>query len=188
MAIEILKLVADLNPQYLTLPYLMEILRGVNSKPIRDAGHHRLRAFNACHQLTSLGSFDTSVCCSSIVSFRCHSTTDVERLISRLLIDGFLKQEFFEQRASSFNAYLRPGSNAVQLTSGASQRSSNSGQKISIELTIRIETNGKEKETATFHARTIEQISEECLAELRQLCSPSILPEALLKDLVRLMP
>ncbi len=55
MAIEILKLVSDLNQTNLTLPYIIDVLRGVNNKNIRDAGHHRLRAFNSCQQLTRLG-------------------------------------------------------------------------------------------------------------------------------------
>ena len=56
MSIEILKLVSELSPNYLTLPHILDILRGVQSKMIRDAGHHRLRAFNSCQQLTRLGS------------------------------------------------------------------------------------------------------------------------------------
>ena len=55
MAMEILKLVSDLNQTNLTLPYIIDLLRGANNKTIRDAGHHRLRAFNCCHQLTRLG-------------------------------------------------------------------------------------------------------------------------------------
>ncbi|CAF5009189.1 unnamed protein product [Rotaria socialis] len=55
ISIEILKLVSDLNQTNTTLSYIIDILRGVNSKTIRDAGHHRLRAFNSCHQLTRLG-------------------------------------------------------------------------------------------------------------------------------------
>ena len=55
MAIEILKLVSDLNQTNLTLPYIIDILRGVNNKTIRDSGHHRLHAFNSCDQLTRLG-------------------------------------------------------------------------------------------------------------------------------------
>jgi superfamily II DNA helicase RecQ len=55
MSMDILKLVSDLNQTNLTLPYIIDLLRGVNNKTIRDAGHHRLRAFNSCHQLTRLG-------------------------------------------------------------------------------------------------------------------------------------
>lgn len=55
ISMDILKLISDLNQTNSTLPYIIDLLRGVNSKPIRDAGHHRLRAFNSCHQLTRLG-------------------------------------------------------------------------------------------------------------------------------------
>jgi len=55
ISMDILKLLSDLNQTNLTLPYIIDVLRGVNNKPIRDAGHHRLRAFNSCHQLTRLG-------------------------------------------------------------------------------------------------------------------------------------
>lgn len=55
MSVEILKLVSELSPNYLTLPYIMDILRGVNNRTIQAAGHQRLRAFNSCQQLTRLG-------------------------------------------------------------------------------------------------------------------------------------
>ncbi|CAF5043661.1 unnamed protein product, partial [Rotaria sp. Silwood1] len=58
ISIEILKLVSDLNQTNSTLSYIIDILRGINNKTIRDAGHHRLRAFNSCHQLTRLGKDD----------------------------------------------------------------------------------------------------------------------------------
>jgi superfamily II DNA helicase RecQ len=55
MSVDILKLVSELNQTYLTLPHIINILRGIESKTIHDAGHHRLRAFNSCQQLSSLG-------------------------------------------------------------------------------------------------------------------------------------
>jgi superfamily II DNA helicase RecQ len=58
-SIEILKLISDLNQTHLTLSYIIDVLRGVNNKNIRDAGHHRLRAFNSCHQFTRLGEWLT---------------------------------------------------------------------------------------------------------------------------------
>ena len=57
ISVEILKLISDLNQSNASLPYIIDILRGVNSKSIRDAGHYRLRAFNTCHQLSRLGKF-----------------------------------------------------------------------------------------------------------------------------------
>ena len=55
MSMDILKLISDLNQTNSTLPYIIDLLRGVNNKTIREAGHHRLRAFNSGHQLTRLG-------------------------------------------------------------------------------------------------------------------------------------
>ncbi len=55
ISIDILKLISDLNQTNSTLSYIIDVLRGVDNKIIRDAGHHRLRAFNSCHQLTRLG-------------------------------------------------------------------------------------------------------------------------------------
>ncbi|CAF3105172.1 unnamed protein product [Rotaria sp. Silwood2] len=104
MSIEILKLVSDLNQTNSTLPYIIDILRGVDNKTIRNTGHYCLRRFNSCHQLTRL---------------------DLERLISHLIIDGYLKQECIDKQPSLIIAYLRPGVNAVQLTSSNSQQSGN---------------------------------------------------------------
>ena len=131
----------------------------------------------------------------------CH--LDLERLISRLLLDGYLKQEFIEQRSPTITAYLRPGTNAVQLTSSTSQRSSGGGSshKIQIELTIRIEqvkNSGQSGDEILSNPkqRSIEQIDEQCLAELKtelkHLFAPhsysTALSEQTLKDLVKLMP
>ena len=55
ISIDILKLISDLNQTNSTLSYIIDVLRGIDNKIIRDAGHHRLRAFNSCHQLTRLG-------------------------------------------------------------------------------------------------------------------------------------
>lgn len=55
MASDILKLSSELNQSNSTLPYIIDILRGANSKHIRDAGHHRLRAYSSCQQLSRLG-------------------------------------------------------------------------------------------------------------------------------------
>jgi hypothetical protein len=126
-------------------------------------------------------------------------------LISRLLLDGYLKQEFVEQRSPTITAYLRPGSNAVQLTSTTSQRSSGGGgassHKIQIELTIRIEqvkNSGQSADESLSNPkqRSLEQVNEQCLAELKSelkhLFAPhsysTVLSEQTIKDLVKLMP
>ncbi|CAF1586360.1 unnamed protein product [Rotaria magnacalcarata] len=176
ISIEILKLVSDLNQTNTTLSYIIDILRGVNSKTILDAGHHRLRAFNLCHQLTRL---------------------DLERLITRLIIDGYLKQEFLDQQTSSIVAYLRPGVNAIQLASSSSQRSTNTS-KIQIELIIRIEqiNTNTDEERSNSKEKSIEQINEQCFIELKKELKvifgsssySNVISEQTIKDLVKLMP
>jgi hypothetical protein len=123
---------------------------------------------------------------------------DVERLISRLIIDGYLKQDFIEQHSSSVTAYIRPGVNAMQLTSSSSQRSTNT-TKIHIELTIRIEsqlTHTQEEESAIGKPNSVKKINEQCLLELKKelkaIFSTSaysnVISEQTIKDLVKLMP
>jgi hypothetical protein len=119
---------------------------------------------------------------------------DLQRLISRLLIDDYLKQEFIDQHPSSTTAYLRPGVNAVQLTSSTPERA-DSHQKIHIQLTIRIEQTtpidvNKSKQ------RTHEQINEHCLnelkGELKEIFTShsysTIISDRTIDELVRLMP
>ena len=124
---------------------------------------------------------------------------DIERLISRLVIDGYLKQEFIDQQSSSVTAYLRPGINAMQLTSVASnsQRSSNT-RKIQIELIIRIEqmNNNTDEEILNSKQKSIEQINEQCFVELKKELKlifhtssySNIISEQTIKELVKLMP
>lgn len=121
-------------------------------------------------------------------------------MISRLLIDGYLNQEFVEQRSSTITAYFRPGSNAVQLIS-PNVPNSNGIEKIHIELRIRIETASQttvktDEDIQTTRQRTIEQINELCLAELKEELKSmagsnnyaTILSDRALELLVKVMP
>lgn len=120
---------------------------------------------------------------------------DIERLISRLIIDDYLKQEFVDQQS----AYLRPGINAMQLTSSNSQRSSNP-RKIQIELIIRIEQNNNnnndDQECLNSKDKLIEQINQQCFDELKKELKnifhtsvySNIISEQTIKELVKLMP
>ncbi|CAF2651041.1 unnamed protein product [Rotaria sp. Silwood2] len=125
---------------------------------------------------------------------------DLERLISRLIIDGYLKQEFIDQQPSLNIAYLRPGINAVQLTSSNSQRSGNT-TKIQIELTIRIEqmnntNNNTDEERSNSKQKSIEQINEQCFTELKKELKiifgtssySNVISERTIKELVKFMP
>lgn len=123
---------------------------------------------------------------------------DLERLITRLIIDGYLKQDFMDQQ-SSITAYFRPGLNAMQLTSSNSQRSSNT-RKIQIELIIRIEqvnsNNNNDEECLNSKEKLLEQIREQCLDELKKELKnifhtssySNIISEQTIKELVKLMP
>lgn len=55
MSIDIIKLVSEFSHKNITLPYALEILRGANTKVIRDAGHNTLPAYNSCSQLNRVG-------------------------------------------------------------------------------------------------------------------------------------
>jgi hypothetical protein len=122
---------------------------------------------------------------------------DLERLISRLIIDGYLKQDFIDHQPTSVTAYLRPGVNAMQLTSSNSQRSSNT-TKIQIELIIRIEqmNNHTDEDSANSKQKSIEQINEQCLAELKKELKvifhtsaySNVISEETIKELAKLMP
>jgi hypothetical protein len=121
---------------------------------------------------------------------------DLERLISRLLIDGYLKQEFIDQ-SPSVTAYLCAGVNAVQLTSSNSPRLGNT-TKIQIELTIRIEQMDNKTDEDMPHPKQqlIEQTNERCFAELKKELRlmfgtntySNIISEQTIKELVKLMP
>jgi superfamily II DNA helicase RecQ len=57
MSIDIIKLVAEFSHKNITLPYALEILRGANTKNIRDAGHNNLAAYNSCNQISKNGKY-----------------------------------------------------------------------------------------------------------------------------------
>lgn len=123
--------------------------------------------------------------------------SDLERLISRLIIDGYLKQDFLDQQSASPAAYLRPGVNAMQLTPSNSQRSSNTS-KIQIELIIRIEqiNHQSDEDAVNSKQKSIEQINEQCFAELKKELKvifhtsaySNVISEQTVKELVKLMP
>ena len=125
------------------------------------------------------------------------AAVDLERLISRLVIDGYLKQEFTEVQSPSISAYLRPGTNAVQLTASNSQRAGDhQAHKIHIELTIRVEQATHQSNERPVAPSKRKLINEHCLTELREECKQifgtsdysSILSDQTLCDLVKLMP
>ena len=85
----------------------------------------------------------------------------------------------------------------MQLTSSNSQRSSNTN-KIQIELIIRIEqiNHQMDDDMVNSKQKSIEQISEQCAAELKKELKiifhtsaySNVISEQTIKDLVKLMP
>ena len=59
MSIDIIKLIAEFSRKNITLTYALDILRGANTKGIRDAGHYNLAAYNSCNQLSKMGKWIT---------------------------------------------------------------------------------------------------------------------------------
>lgn len=57
MSIGIIKLVSQFAHKNITIPCALDILRGANTKGIRDAGHNNLAAYNSCNQLSRIGKF-----------------------------------------------------------------------------------------------------------------------------------
>ncbi|CAF0836994.1 unnamed protein product [Adineta steineri] len=173
MSIEIIKLVSEFLHKNITLPAALDILRGANTKGIRDAGHNNLAAYNSCNQL---------------------SRVDLERLVCRLILEGYLLQEIVTHQQQSFEssaAYLRLGPKAHMALSNQSNRFMNP-----IELTIRTEQSNITNDEKRKQQTPVEQLNEQCLKELKkelksifgQNSHAMIIPERAIKEMVKLMP
>ena len=170
MSIEIIKLVSELSHKNITLPYALDILRGANTKNIRDAGHNTLQSYNSCHQL---------------------SKGDLERLICRLILDGYLQQDIVTHQQQSFEstaAYLRLGSKSHLVLANQ--------QIEDIHLVIRTEQSNLTNDEKRKQQTPIEQLNEQCLNELKtelkaifgNSSHAMIIPERAIKEMVKLMP
>jgi superfamily II DNA helicase RecQ len=170
MSIDIIKLISEFSHKNLTLPYTLDILRGANTKGIRDAGHNNLSAYNSCNQLSKI---------------------DLERLICRLILDGYLQQEIVTHQQQSFEstaAYLRLGPKAYIILSN----------KLidPIELIIRTEQSNITNDDKRKQQTPIEQLNQQCLNELKKelklifgnTSHAMIIPERAIKEMVKLMP
>ncbi|CAF1034924.1 unnamed protein product [Rotaria sordida] len=173
MSIDIIKMISEFSHKNITIPYALDILRGANTKGIRDAGHNNLAAYNSCNQLNKI---------------------DLERLICRLIIDGYLQQEIVIHQQQSFEAsvaYLRLGPKAHMALSNQSNKFMNS-----IELTIRTEQSNITNDEKRKQQTPIEQLHEQCLNELKKELKlifgnnshAMIIPERAIKEMVKLMP
>lgn len=55
MSIDIIKMISEFTHKNITILHALDILRGANTKSIRDAGHNNLAAYNSCSQLNKNG-------------------------------------------------------------------------------------------------------------------------------------
>ena len=55
MSVDIIKMISEFTHKNITIPCALDILRGANTKGIRDAGHNQLSAYNSCSQLSKAG-------------------------------------------------------------------------------------------------------------------------------------
>lgn len=170
MSIDIIKLISEFSHKNLTLPNALEILRGANTKQIRDAGYNNLSTYNSCNQL---------------------SKTDLERLVCRLILDGYLQQDIVTHQQSSFEstaAYLRLGAKSHQVLFNKTMDN--------MELTIRLEQSNLTNDEKRKQQTPIEQLNEQCLNELKKelrtifgnTSYAMIIPERAIKEMVKLMP
>ncbi|CAF2872606.1 unnamed protein product [Rotaria sp. Silwood2] len=173
MSIDIIKMISEFSHKNVTLPYALDILRGANTKGIRDAGHNNLAAYSSCNQLNK---------------------TDLERLMCRLIIDGYLQQEIVTHQQQSFEAsvaYLRLGPKAHIALSNQSNKFMNP-----IELTIRTEQSNITNDEKRKQQTPIEQLHEQCLTDLKKELKlifgnsshAMIIPERAIKEMVKLLP
>ncbi|CAF1218106.1 unnamed protein product [Rotaria magnacalcarata] len=170
MSIDIIKMISEFSHKNITLPYTLEILRGANTKNIREAGHNNLAAYNSCHQLSKI---------------------DLERLMCRLILDGYLHQEIVTHQQQSFEAsvaYVRLGPKAHMVLSNRLMNP--------IELTIRTEQSNVTNDAKRKQQTPIEQLHERCLSDLKKelklifgdTSHAMIVPERAIKEMVKLMP
>jgi superfamily II DNA helicase RecQ len=170
MSIDIIKLISEFSHKNITLPYALDILRGANTKNIRDAGHNNLSTYNSCNQLNKI---------------------DLERLICRLILDGYLQQEIVTHQQQSFEttaAYLRLGPKAHIILSNKMMDN--------IELIIRTEQSNIINDDKRKQQTPIEQLNEQCLNEIKKelklifgnTSHAMIIPERAIKEMVKLMP
>jgi superfamily II DNA helicase RecQ len=170
MSIDIIKLISEFSHKNITLPYALDILRGANTKGIRDAGHNNLAAYNSCNQL---------------------SKVDLERLICSLILDGYLQQEIVTHQQQSFEsaaAYLRLGPKSHIVLANKSMNQ--------IDLIIRTEQSNVNNDDKRKQQTPIEQLNAQCLNELKKELKlifgnsshAMIIPERAIKEMVKLMP
>lgn len=192
MSIDIIKLVSEFNHKNVTLLTALDILRGANTKNIRDAGYNNLSGYNSCSQLNKIGSY-FSVFLRSIF-YGVLFLLDLERLVCRLILEGYLKQEIVIRQQQSFEsaaAYLKLGSKAHLALSTQSSRTFNT-----IELTIRTEQSNITNDAKRKQQTPIEQLNEQCIKELKKELKSIfgdsshaiIIPERAIKEMVKVMP
>jgi len=170
MTHHIVQLISEFTHKNITIPYALDILRGANTKNNRDANHNQLAQYNSCSQLSKI---------------------DLERLISRLILDGYLQQDIVTHHQQSFEstaAYLRLNSKGYSLLHNQIHED--------MFLTIRTEQSNVINDEKRKQQTPIEQLNEQCLNELKKELKAifgnnshsMIIPERAIKEMVKLMP
>jgi len=119
---------------------------------------------------------------------------DLERLVCRLILDGYILQEIVTHQQQSFEcsaAYLRLGPKAHAALSNQSNKLMSQ-----IEMTIRTEQSNLTNDEKRKQQTPIEQLNEQCLNELKKELKlifgnsshAMIIPERAIKEMVKLVP
>ncbi|CAF0728429.1 unnamed protein product [Didymodactylos carnosus] len=176
LSIDIVKLVTQLvgegkkSRQNITLNQIIDILRGSKNKNIIEAKYDQLASYNSCSHMNKI---------------------DVERLLSKLILEGYLYQDIVVLQAhDSAVAYIRPGQRAHIVTNPAFQKS------IKIELTICQQQASMSAEQKEKQKTPLDQLIDKCVQslkdEFKRICNgvnaSSILTDKVLNDMGKRMP
>ena len=123
-----------------------------------------------------------------------HLDLDLERLISRLILEGYLRQDIVTHQQQSFEstaAYLRLGAKAHSVLSNQS-----AGFSTPMQMTIRTEQANLTNDEKRKQQTPVEQLNEQCLNELKKELKlifgnsshATIIPERVIKEMVKMMP
>ena len=182
LAKHILALVEKLTTQSrtATMNQIVDILKGSKQKAIKDAGHDQLEQFNIAEEVTRTS---TSIFFTfSLIEF---IIVDVERLISKLILEGYLHQEIsINDTYNTANAYIRLG------------QTTTFSQPITLSVCVKKENGHVSSTNATNSTRN--RLVDSCLIKLKEQLKlisseynikySTILSEKALKQMASIMP
>ena len=163
-----------------TINQVVDILKGSKQRAIKEAGHDQLEQFNIAEQVSR-----TSKTEKQIFLFENLSCLDLERLLSKLILDGFLHQDIsINDTYGTASAYVRLG----QTTTFT--------EPITLSVCIRKENPNVSSTTSnnSKHNRLVDACLIKLKEELKQISSEynikysTILSEKALKQMALIMP